>query len=83
MAILVSKDISLAHQMAEDVIGRGLIPLKAIEWHILSFSSGTNVCGHLPENCSVDHKRRHQMATESPPVAEITRNVSSVSHLIS
>ena len=52
---VVMKDISLAPQMAEGIIGHSLMLLKTSEWESLSFSSGARGCGllpDLPENCS-------------------------------
>lgn len=74
MANLVTKDISLAHQMAVGIIGRSVMPSKTIEWESLSFCSDTNACGLTAENCSADPPRRLQAATEPPPVAEPLRN---------
>ena len=77
MAIFVAKDISLAHQMTEDVIGRGLMPAKSIEWESLSFSSGASGCGHLLENCSVDpHEdiRGHRITSSSRNPAKLFIN---------
>ena len=50
---LVTKDISLAYQSSEDIIGRRLIPFKSIEWDSSSVGSCANACGHRPKNWSV------------------------------
>ena len=50
---VVMKDISLAHEIVKGVSRLGLILFDSIEWESLSLSSGTNDCGHLPENCTV------------------------------
>ena len=83
MANLATKDISLAYQSDEGIIGPRLMPFRSIEWGSLSFCSGTNAGGHLPEICSFDPQRKLEVATEPTSFAETPQNFSSIAYLVS
>ena len=83
MANRAMKDISLAYQSNESIIGPRLIPSRSIEWGSFSFGSGTNACEYLPEICSFDPQRKLEVATEPTSFAETPRNFPSIACLVS
>ena len=83
MANLTTKDISLAYKSGKGIKGPRLMPFRSIEWGSLSFGSGANAGGHLPESCSFDPQRKLEVATEPTSFAETPRNFSSIAYLVS